>query len=47
MIFSNVRLPDGVRIALENGTLVIFAGAGITPLKVCPKNGLCLLAWQI
>jgi hypothetical protein len=30
MIFAGVRLPDPVRIALENGSLVIFAGAGIS-----------------
>jgi NAD-dependent SIR2 family protein deacetylase len=30
MIFANVRLPDEIRIALEEGRLVIFAGAGIS-----------------
>lgn len=30
MIFEGVKLPDAVRIALENGSLVIFAGAGIS-----------------
>jgi SIR2-like domain/Domain of unknown function (DUF4020) len=43
MIFSNVRLPDAVRIALENNTLVIFAGAGISmppPSNLPSFNGL-------
>lgn len=30
MIFSGVRLPDELRIALERGELVVFAGAGIS-----------------
>ncbi len=30
MYFSNVKLPDKLRIAQENGSLVIFAGAGIS-----------------
>lgn len=30
MIFNGVRLPDQLRIALEQGRLVIFAGAGIS-----------------
>ena len=30
MLFSSVRLPDEIRIALEEGRLVIFAGAGIS-----------------
>jgi len=43
MIFANVRLPDAVRIALENGKLVIFAGAGISmplPSSLPSFNGL-------
>jgi SIR2-like domain/Domain of unknown function (DUF4020) len=43
MIFSNVRLPDGVRIALENNTLAIFAGAGVSmppPSNLPSFNGL-------
>lgn len=30
MIFNGVRLPDEIRIALEEGRLVVFAGAGIS-----------------
>lgn len=30
MIFSGVKLPDQLRIALEEGRLVVFAGAGIS-----------------
>jgi len=43
MIFANVRLPDEIRIAREEGRLVIFAGAGIStpPPSILPSfNGL-------
>lgn len=30
MIFADVRLPDQIRIALEAGRLVLFAGAGVS-----------------
>lgn len=47
MIFADVRLPDQLRIALEEGRLVIFAGAGVS---VPPPSNLPLfngLACQI
>ena len=43
MIFADVRLPDELRIALEEGRLVIFAGAGISvppPSNLPLFNGL-------
>ena len=43
MIFARVRLPDQIRIALEEGRLVIFAGAGISvppPSNLPSFNGL-------
>ena len=43
MIFSEVRLPDKVGVALEEGRLVIFAGAGISippPSNLPSFNGL-------
>ena len=43
MLFSGVRLPDQIRIALEEGRLVIFAGAGISmpsPSNLPSFNGL-------
>lgn len=43
MIFADVRLPDEIRIALEEGRLVIFAGAGISmppPSNLPSFNGL-------
>src|SRR5271169_4291941 len=43
MIFADVRLPDNIRIALEEGRLVIFAGAGISmppPSSLPSFNGL-------
>jgi len=30
MIFNGVKLPDDLRVALEEGKLVIFAGAGVS-----------------
>ena len=43
MIFADVRLPDEIRIALEEGQLVIFAGAGLSmppPSNLPSFNGL-------
>jgi len=43
MIFAGVRLPDQIRIALEEGRLVIFAGAGVSlppPSNLPLFNGL-------
>src|ERR1035438_5586933 len=43
MIFADVKLPDEIRIALEEGRLVIFAGAGISippPSNLPSFNGL-------
>ena len=43
MIFSGVRLPDEIRIALEEGRLGVFAGAGISrpqPSNLPSFNGL-------
>ena len=43
MIFADVKLPDEIRIALEEGRLVIFAGAGISmppPSSLPSFNGL-------
>lgn len=43
MFFADVRLPDEIRIALEEGRLVIFAGAGISmppPSSLPSFNGL-------
>jgi SIR2-like domain/Domain of unknown function (DUF4020) len=43
MIFANVRLPDDIRIALEEEKLVVFVGAGISvppPSKLPSFNGL-------
>ena len=43
MIFNGVRLPDEIRIALDEGQLVIFAGAGVSvppPSKLPLFNGL-------
>src|SRR5205823_2626872 len=43
MIFAGVRLPDQIRIALEEGRLVIFAGAGASlppPSNLPLFNGL-------
>ena len=45
MIFANVRLPDDIRIALEEEKLVIFAGAGISlppPSNLPTFNGLAV-----
>jgi len=43
MIFASVRLPDPIRIALEEDRLVIFAGAGVSlppPSNLPLFNGL-------
>jgi len=43
MIFADVKLPDEIRIALEEGRLVIFAGAGVSmppPSSLPSFNGL-------
>lgn len=43
MIFNGVRLPDEIRIALEEGRLVVFAGAGVSvppPSNLPLFNGL-------
>ncbi|HUR47841.1 MAG TPA: hypothetical protein VMZ27_18295 [Candidatus Saccharimonadales bacterium] len=51
MIFAGVRLPDQIRIALEEGRLVIFAGAGISvppPSNLPLFNGLaCRICGEI
>ena len=50
MIFADVRLPDQIRIALEEGKLVIFAGAGVSlppPSNLPLFNGLaCQICGQ-
>jgi hypothetical protein len=43
MIFAGVRLPDQIRIALDEGKLVVFAGAGVSlppPSNLPLFNGL-------
>ena len=43
MIFAGVRLPDEIRIALEQGQLAVFAGAGVSvppPSDLPMFNGL-------
>jgi hypothetical protein len=50
MIFADVRLPDQIRIALEEGKLVVFAGAGVSlppPSNLPSFNGLaCQICGQ-
>jgi hypothetical protein len=49
MIFNGVRLPDEVSIALEEGRLVVFAGAGISvppPSNLPLFNGLASQIWS-